>query len=429
MSASPTESPHVITTEQVSHLANLARIELAPEEIESLTGELGVIVDSVAKVSEVATPDVPATSHPIPLANVFRPDVVGETLTVEQALERSARPGRQPVQGVGDPGGGAVMRQNSPRLTASAPRRQARAPARSARCEATQAHLDRIAAVDGDIHAFLHVATDGAATPPPAIDARRAAGEKLGPLAGVPIAIKDVLVTTDMPSTADRRSSRAGCRPSTRPSCARCARPDLVPLGKTNMDEFAMGSSTEHSAYGPTHNPWDLERIPGGSGGGSAAAVAAFEAPLALGSRHRRIDPPARAVTGIGRRQAHLRRRQPLRRDRARVVASTRSARSPAPCSTPASCTTSSAGTTRTTRPRCTDAWPSFADAAREGARGDVAPGPARRRHQGARRRCGFQAGVSAVASARLSRCWRRTAPRSSRSAPRTSSTASPRTT
>ena len=75
-----------ITTDVVSHLANLARIALTPEEIEKLTGELGVIVDSVAKVSEVATPDVPATSHPIRLVNVFRPDVPGETLTTEQAL-------------------------------------------------------------------------------------------------------------------------------------------------------------------------------------------------------------------------------------------------------------------------------------------------------------------------------------------------------
>lgn len=75
-----------ITTDVVSHLANLARIALTPEEIEKLTGELGVIVDSVAKVSEVATPDVPATSHPIPLVNIFRPDVPGATLTTEQAL-------------------------------------------------------------------------------------------------------------------------------------------------------------------------------------------------------------------------------------------------------------------------------------------------------------------------------------------------------
>jgi aspartyl-tRNA(Asn)/glutamyl-tRNA(Gln) amidotransferase subunit C len=75
-----------ITTETITHLANLARIALTPDEIEKLTGELGAIVDSVAKVSEVATPDVPATSHPIPLTNVFRPDVAGETLTTEQAL-------------------------------------------------------------------------------------------------------------------------------------------------------------------------------------------------------------------------------------------------------------------------------------------------------------------------------------------------------
>jgi aspartyl-tRNA(Asn)/glutamyl-tRNA(Gln) amidotransferase subunit C len=87
MSASPAESPHVITTEQVSHLANLARIALTDEEIAKLTGELGVILESIAKVAEVATADVPATSHPIPMANVFRPDVVGETLTVEQALQ------------------------------------------------------------------------------------------------------------------------------------------------------------------------------------------------------------------------------------------------------------------------------------------------------------------------------------------------------
>jgi aspartyl-tRNA(Asn)/glutamyl-tRNA(Gln) amidotransferase subunit C len=75
-----------ITTDVVAHLANLARIGLTPDEIEKLTGELAVIIDSIAKVSEVATPDVPATSHPIPLENVFRDDVVGETLTVEQAL-------------------------------------------------------------------------------------------------------------------------------------------------------------------------------------------------------------------------------------------------------------------------------------------------------------------------------------------------------
>ncbi|GAA0999951.1 Asp-tRNA(Asn)/Glu-tRNA(Gln) amidotransferase subunit GatA [Subtercola frigoramans] len=150
--------------------------------------------------------------------------------------------------------------------------------------EATDAHLNRIAAVDRDVHAFLHVASEAARATAEAIDKRRAAGERLGPLAGVPIAIKDVLCTIDMPSTAGSKILQGWVPPYDATVVRKLRDADLVPLGKTNMDEFAMGSSTEHSAYGPTHNPWDLERIPGGSGGGSAAAVAAFEAPLALGS-------------------------------------------------------------------------------------------------------------------------------------------------
>jgi aspartyl-tRNA(Asn)/glutamyl-tRNA(Gln) amidotransferase subunit A len=149
--------------------------------------------------------------------------------------------------------------------------------------EATQAHLDRISAVDGDIHAFLHV-SDHALEVASDIDRRRAAGESLGALAGVPLAIKDVLVTTDMPSTSGSKILEGYMSPYDATVVARARAAGLVPLGKTNMDEFAMGSSTEHSAYGPTRNPWDLDRIPGGSGGGSAAAVASFEAPLALGS-------------------------------------------------------------------------------------------------------------------------------------------------
>lgn len=149
--------------------------------------------------------------------------------------------------------------------------------------EATQAHLDRIAAVDGDVHAFLHVSTT-AIDAARAIDERRAAGEQLHELAGVPIAVKDVLVTTDMPSTSGSKILEGYMSPFDATVVERARAAGLIAIGKTNMDEFAMGSSTEHSAYGPTHNPWDLDRIPGGSGGGSAAAVAAFEAPLALGS-------------------------------------------------------------------------------------------------------------------------------------------------
>lgn len=164
--------------------------------------------------------------------------------------------------------------------------------------EATRAHLDRIEAVDADVHAFLHVAGDKALATAEAIDARRAAGDALGPLAGVPVAIKDVLATVDMPSTSGSKILEGYLPPYDATVVARLRAAGLVPLGKTNMDEFAMGSSTEHSAYGPTRNPWDLERIPGGSGGGSAAAVSAFEAPLALGSdTGGSIRQPA-AVTG-----------------------------------------------------------------------------------------------------------------------------------
>lgn len=149
--------------------------------------------------------------------------------------------------------------------------------------EATRAHLDRIQAVDGDVHAFLHV-NQNAIAAAKSIDSRRAAGDDLGPLAGVPIAVKDVLCTQDMPTTSGSRILEGWVPPYDATPVAKLRAAGLVPLGKTNMDEFAMGSTTEFSAYGPTHNPWDLDRIPGGSGGGSAAAVAAHEAPLALGS-------------------------------------------------------------------------------------------------------------------------------------------------
>ncbi|CAN5533382.1 Asp-tRNA(Asn)/Glu-tRNA(Gln) amidotransferase subunit GatA [soil metagenome] len=150
--------------------------------------------------------------------------------------------------------------------------------------ELTQAHLDRIAAVDGAVHAFLHVDADGALASARAADERRAAGTPASTLDGVPIAVKDVLATEGLPTTCGSRILEGWVPPYDATVVARLRAAGLPILGKTNMDEFAMGSYTEHSAYGPTHNPWDLDRIPGGSGGGSAAAVAAFEAPLALGT-------------------------------------------------------------------------------------------------------------------------------------------------
>ena len=148
----------------------------------------------------------------------------------------------------------------------------------------TQAALDRIAAVDQSVHAFLHVDAEGALAAARAADERRAAGRPASALDGVPIAVKDVLTTRGLPTTCGSRILEGWVPPYDATVVARVRAAGLPILGKTNMDEFAMGSSTEHSAYGVTRNPWDLDRIPGGSGGGSAAAVAAFEAPLALGT-------------------------------------------------------------------------------------------------------------------------------------------------
>jgi len=150
--------------------------------------------------------------------------------------------------------------------------------------EVAQAHLERISATDPAVHAFLHVDAAGALAAADAVDAARARGDALGPLAGVPLALKDVFTMRGMPTTCGSRILEGWLPPYDATVTRRLREASVVVLGKTNMDEFAMGSSTENSAYGPTANPWDLTRIPGGSSGGSAAAVAARQATLALGT-------------------------------------------------------------------------------------------------------------------------------------------------
>lgn len=265
--------------------------------------------------------------------------------------------------------------------------------------EATRAHLDRIAAVDGDVHAFLHV-SDHALDVAADIDRRRAAGEQLGELAGVPLAIKDVLVTTDMPSTSGSKILEGFLSPYDATVVARSRAAGLVPLGKTNMDEFAMGSSTEYSAYGPTRNPWDLDRIPGGSGGGSAAAVAAFEAPIALGSdTGGSIRQPAHVTGTVGMKPTY----GGVSRYGAIALASSLDQVGPVARTVLDAALLHDVigGHDPHDATSLEDRWPSFAAAAREGATGEVLKGL----KVGVIRELpdtGFQAGVSASFRASL---------------------------
>ncbi len=192
--------------------------------------------------------------------------------------------------------------------------------------EVTQAHLDRIALTDPVLHAFLHVAPDRALAAARAVDAKRAAGEPLGPLAGVPLALKDVLTTRDMPTTCGSRILDGWVPPYDATITARLRRAGVVILGKTNMDEFAMGSSTENSAFGPSRNPWDTGRVPGGSSGGSSVAVTAHQVPLGIGTDTWWPSPPPLIRPGRWR----------------------------APCWTQRSCTRSCPGTIRSTPLRST---------------------------------------------------------------------------
>jgi aspartyl-tRNA(Asn)/glutamyl-tRNA(Gln) amidotransferase subunit A len=138
-----------------------------------------------------------------------------------------------------------------------------------------EAYLDRIAKLDKRIGAFLLVDGDGARKAADAVDKKVAAGEAVGPLAGVPIGLKDIFVTRGIETTAGSKILKGFIPPYESTASGRLAAAGAISLGKINMDEFAMGSSNENSAFHPVHNPWDLERVPGGSSGGSAAAVAA----------------------------------------------------------------------------------------------------------------------------------------------------------
>ena len=184
--------------------------------------------------------------------------------------------------------------------------------------QATQAVLDQIDRVENTVHAYVTVDKEGALKKAAEIQKKIDNGELTGPLAGVPVAIKDNMCTEGMLTTCSSKILYNFVPTFTAEAVKRLEDAGAVIIGKTNMDEFAMGSTTETSAYGVTRNPWNPRHVPGGSSGGSCAAVAAGETFYALGQRYRRIDPPAKLLLWRDRYQTDLRYGIPLGSDRLR---------------------------------------------------------------------------------------------------------------
>jgi len=316
-----------LTLEQVEHIAELARLELTAEEKALYREQLSAILDYAAILQRVDTSAIPPTATVLPLRNVMRDDVVQPSLPIEDVLANAPdvedgcfrvtailetgnwkleADNQLPATSFQSPASGHQSPASSRQSTASghqSPAPSSQPPASSIHAaaemlrageissvELTDAVLNRIFAVDNDVKAYLTLTPELALEQAAAADRRlaeaRAAGDldRLSPLLGIPLAIKDVISVEGVRTTCGSKILENYVPPFDATAVAKLIEAGAVILGKTNTDEFAMGSSTENSAYFTTHNPWNLDRVPGGSSGGSAAAVAADECLAALGT-------------------------------------------------------------------------------------------------------------------------------------------------
>ena len=252
----------MLSPDQVLHVARLARLELTPDEVERFAGELSKVLDHIELIGQLGDmADVPPTSHVIDVENALREDAPRPSHAGRpRAAERARR------------GAGRVPRAVSGSVMIELTAKQAADAIKSGDLDAGE-YFDfyRQRAAADEFNSYIWVAEET-----PACNG--------GPFAGVPIAIKDLFCTEGIPSQAGSKILEDYRPPYTATSVRRLYEAGGTLLGKTNQDEFAMGSSTENSAYGPTLNPWDRTRVPGGSSGGSASSVAAGTAPWSIGT-------------------------------------------------------------------------------------------------------------------------------------------------